>query len=456
MAQPPAFNRSENYTEYAAAHPGATFPPASLDGEMDDIETTLDATLSNLALIQRDDGKLANASVHPDALSAATKALMAAWNPRGLWATATLYAVRDVIEQAGISYVCAIAHTSAASFATDTAAGRWINLGTGVPSAANIAVTPVGGVAASNVQSAIQELDAEKANLASPALTGNPTAPTPAPGDNDTSIATTAFVTNAVSATRTDAQFRVAKAADPEQTIALSLTALTADRTLTMPDYDVSLAQMGVAAEVFTANGTFTTPANTRPTSRFKWTLTGGGAGGGGSGATGAAGGGGGAGATAIYYVTGLTANLACAVAVGTGGAGGGAGASAGIAGGPSSVVVGATTVTAGGGAAGPASGTGASPFGGVGGTATNGTINITGGSGGVGSNFNPTYEEFPFGGQGGASIYGSGGSGGPSANNGAAAGPFGAGGGGAGSAATGNRSGGAGRGGLVLVEYVI
>lgn len=38
-----------------------------------------------------------------------------------------------------------------------------------------------------------------RADLPSPAFTGNPTAPTPAPGDNDTSIATTAFVTNAVS-----------------------------------------------------------------------------------------------------------------------------------------------------------------------------------------------------------------------------------------------------------------
>lgn len=36
-----------------------------------------------------------------------------------------------------------------------------------------------------------------KANLASPALTGNPTAPTPTAGDNDTSIATTAYVTTA-------------------------------------------------------------------------------------------------------------------------------------------------------------------------------------------------------------------------------------------------------------------
>lgn len=39
-----------------------------------------------------------------------------------------------------------------------------------------------------------------KAPLASPALTGNPTAPTPTAGDNDTSLATTAFVTTAVSA----------------------------------------------------------------------------------------------------------------------------------------------------------------------------------------------------------------------------------------------------------------
>jgi hypothetical protein len=45
------------------------------------------------------------------------------------------------------------------------------------------------------------------APLASPALTGNPTAPTPTAGDNDTSIATTAFVTTAAAA-------KVAKAGD--------------------------------------------------------------------------------------------------------------------------------------------------------------------------------------------------------------------------------------------------
>lgn len=39
---------------------------------------------------------------------------------------------------------------------------------------------------------------AAKAPLNSPAFTGAPTAPTPSPGDNDTSIATTAFIANAI------------------------------------------------------------------------------------------------------------------------------------------------------------------------------------------------------------------------------------------------------------------
>jgi hypothetical protein len=43
----------------------------------------------------------------------------------------------------------------------------------------------------------VHPTDTSRAPLASPAFTGNPTAPTPSPGDNDTSIATTAFVTAA-------------------------------------------------------------------------------------------------------------------------------------------------------------------------------------------------------------------------------------------------------------------
>jgi hypothetical protein len=49
-----------------------------------------------------------------------------------------------------------------------------------------------------NFATSITTLLGLKAPLASPALTGNPTAPTPTAGDNDTSIATTAFVQNAL------------------------------------------------------------------------------------------------------------------------------------------------------------------------------------------------------------------------------------------------------------------
>ena len=77
--------------------------------------------------------------------------------------------------------------------------------------------TPAGNIAATNVQAALQEVDTEKAAItyvdaqdatlntikapiASPTFTGDPKAPTPAPGDNDTSIATTAFVAAAIAA----------------------------------------------------------------------------------------------------------------------------------------------------------------------------------------------------------------------------------------------------------------
>jgi hypothetical protein len=59
--------------------------------------------------------------------------------------------------------------------------------------AAQIANVAAGNIAATNVQTALNELDTEKAPLASPALTGNPTAPTQSPGDNSTKLATTAY-----------------------------------------------------------------------------------------------------------------------------------------------------------------------------------------------------------------------------------------------------------------------
>jgi len=79
---------------------------------------------------------------------------------------------------------------------------------TGIPQAptaaqsvnnSQVATTFFVNLAVTNLSTAVNNtLTTTYAPLASPALTGNPTAPTPSTGDNDTSIATTAFVTTAV------------------------------------------------------------------------------------------------------------------------------------------------------------------------------------------------------------------------------------------------------------------
>ncbi len=66
--------------------------------------------------------------------------------------------------------------------------------------ASEITNVPAGGIAATDVQSALDELDSEKAPKASPTFTGTPAAPTAAGGTNTTQIATTAFVAAAVAA----------------------------------------------------------------------------------------------------------------------------------------------------------------------------------------------------------------------------------------------------------------
>jgi len=55
-----------------------------------------------------------------------------------------------------------------------------------------------------SVSSAITTLLAAKANLASPTFTGTPTAPTASAGTNTTQIATTQFVTTALSGVAVD------------------------------------------------------------------------------------------------------------------------------------------------------------------------------------------------------------------------------------------------------------
>lgn len=45
-------------------------------------------------------------------------------NPRGSWGSGTVYALKDVVVNSSIVYICTIAHTGG-TFATDLAAGKW-------------------------------------------------------------------------------------------------------------------------------------------------------------------------------------------------------------------------------------------------------------------------------------------------------------------------------------------
>ncbi len=57
-------------------------------------------------------------------LEGALETLMAV-NPRGAWAAATAYALKDLVLVSDVTYICTIPHTSAGAFATDLTAGRW-------------------------------------------------------------------------------------------------------------------------------------------------------------------------------------------------------------------------------------------------------------------------------------------------------------------------------------------
>lgn len=142
-------------------------------------------------------------------------------NWKGEWVTARAYVLNDLTRYNGATYIVKIAHTSG-TFSVDQAAGKLevfaekgsSGAGTGDMLTTNnlsdltnkpqaIVNLGINATAAElnyvdGVTSSVQTQLDSKATLASPALTGTPTAPTATAGDNTTKLATTAFVTDAV------------------------------------------------------------------------------------------------------------------------------------------------------------------------------------------------------------------------------------------------------------------
>lgn len=126
MAFVPPYTRSYDFAQVQQNNPAQPYIGAQHDVEFNNVAITLDGVLTNLDLIQRDDGFLTNGIVTLDSLDSGVYNLIGSWTPRGVWATLTNYVVGDLVTPAGTtSYVCAVANTSGASFAIDLALGYW-------------------------------------------------------------------------------------------------------------------------------------------------------------------------------------------------------------------------------------------------------------------------------------------------------------------------------------------
>jgi len=142
MAQPTPYNRLYNFTDFQTVNPTSPLPATQVDNELNAAALTVSQIRANLGLIQRDDGALANQTVTPDSLSAATLAMInqGEYNPRGAWATATVYAVGDIVTFNAATYLALVAHTAAATFAADLAANKWLLIANGALSGGASAV----------------------------------------------------------------------------------------------------------------------------------------------------------------------------------------------------------------------------------------------------------------------------------------------------------------------------
>lgn len=150
MTSPPPYVITRDYSDYQAAHqlPGPAIAGSDLDSEFNNLVVTTNAIINNLNLLQRSDGALNNQSVTPDTINSALAIMIAGWNIRGPWVTATVYALKDYVTNGGNGYVCIIANTGG-TFATDLAAGKWALVATqGNPGAQGIpgATGPTGPV----------------------------------------------------------------------------------------------------------------------------------------------------------------------------------------------------------------------------------------------------------------------------------------------------------------------
>lgn len=177
MAQPTPYTRAYNLASVQSGNSLLPIPGSYLDTELDAVKNTLDQTLANLVLIQRDDGALKNGIVGVASLSSDVKALMAAGaNIEGPWVTATVYEVGAIVEESSIAYMCLIEHTSG-TFATDLSNGKWVAMTSSTPANDSVSTVKLQDLAVSTAKIAADAVTfAKMQNITSDRLIGRDTA----------------------------------------------------------------------------------------------------------------------------------------------------------------------------------------------------------------------------------------------------------------------------------------
>lgn len=127
MSQPTPYTPTTDFSQQEAnnASGRSTVNTAALDAEFAAIDTTLDQTLANIQLLQRDDGRLMDVSVEIHTLSPEVLNLMGGFNLRGAWLSNTDYLVNDLVSSGSYTYVCQVAHNSGPTFSET----NWLKFG---------------------------------------------------------------------------------------------------------------------------------------------------------------------------------------------------------------------------------------------------------------------------------------------------------------------------------------
>jgi hypothetical protein len=87
MAQPRAYTQTTTFNDFTVTNPSDPHPGSTIDTELAEIKQNTDDLNTNIALIQRDDGKLKNESVHKDAFDQDALALigLSGYTVKGDW-----------------------------------------------------------------------------------------------------------------------------------------------------------------------------------------------------------------------------------------------------------------------------------------------------------------------------------------------------------------------------------